>query len=546
MSYELVWFKRDLRWQDHAALAQAAKHGPVRCIYVVEPELWLQPDAALQHFEFVRESLQALDTILRLQGGCVEVHTGELPDVLSRIWREAPFRHLHAHQETGNGFTYARDLRVGAWCKAHSVAWHEYPQFGVVRRLKNRNLWRASWEQHMAAPMQHVGELQFWQPNALSRSWCTSPNMQAPSHLQHNPPLRQRGGRPLALETLHSFLHARSLGYRGGISSPLSAPDACSRLSAYLAWGCISMREVVQHTRAHIAQLPPQASRHRAGLTAFISRLYWHCHFIQKLESEPAIEWHNMHRGYDDLREHDFNEAHFEALKTARTGWPMVDACVTMLRETGWLNFRMRAMLVSVAAYPLWLHWRPVGEWLATQFLDYEPGIHWSQLQMQSGTTGINTTRVYNPIKQAQDHDPHGRFVRQWLPVMRQVPDTWVFEPWRMPHTMQAHLGVFVGGDTNPDLPNTLVQPVVDLAQATREAKQMLHSRRQTDEVKAAKKAVVDKHASRKNWGSRSGAGTSSATGKSPRTRSLSNTVETSRRSSASAQASTQQLGFDF
>jgi deoxyribodipyrimidine photo-lyase len=315
------------------------------------------------------------------------------------------------------------------------------------------------------------------------------------------------------------------LGYRGGISSPLSAPDACSRLSAYLAWGCISMREVVQHTRAHIAKLPPQASRHRAGLTGFISRLYWHCHFIQKLESEPAIEWQNMHRGYDGLREHDFNEEHFEALKAARTGWPMVDACVTMLRETGWLNFRMRAMLVSVAAYPLWLHWRPVGEWLATQFLDYEPGIHWSQLQMQSGTTGINTTRVYNPIKQAQDHDPHGRFVRQWLPAMRQVPDTWLFEPWLMPDTMQAHLGVFVGGDINSDTPSALVQPVVDLAQATREAKQLLHSRRQTDEVKAAKKAVIDKHASRKNWSTRSA---------------------TSRRSPVSTQADKQQLGFDF
>jgi deoxyribodipyrimidine photo-lyase len=294
---------------------------------------------------------------------------------------------------------------------------------------------------------------------------------------------------------LHSFLNARSLGYRGGISSPLSAPDACSRLSAYLAWGCISMREVVQHTRAHIAQLPPHASRHRAGLSAFISRLYWHCHFIQKLETEPAIEWHNMHRGYDGLREQDVNLDHLEALTTARTGWPMVDACVTMLRETGWLNFRMRAMLVSVAAYPLWLHWRPVGEWLATQFLDYEPGIHWSQMQMQSGTTGINTTRVYNPIKQAQDHDPQGRFVRQWLPAMRRVPDTWLFEPWHMSDALQKQLGLEVGRD--------IAQPVVDLASATRHAKQQLHSRRQTTEVKAMKQAVVDKHASRKTWGQR-------------------------------------------
>jgi deoxyribodipyrimidine photo-lyase len=508
MSYELVWFKRDLRWQDHAALAEAAARGPVRCIYVIEPELWLQPDAALQHFEFVRESLQALDRELRLHGGGMDIHTGELPEVLTRIWQEAPFRGLHSHQETGNGFTYARDLKVAAWCQAHQVPWTEHAQFGVVRGLKNRNLWQAEWEKHMAAPLQNFESLQFHPRNAAPVF-----SMAAPAHLTHNPPLRQRGGRPLALATLHSFLHARSLGYRGGISSPLSAPDACSRLSAYLAFGCISLREVVQRTRAHSAQLPPLASRHRAGLTAFISRLYWHCHFIQKLESEPAIEWRNMHRGYDGLREQDFNDAHFAALKAARTGWPMVDACVTMLRETGWLNFRMRAMLVSVAAYPLWLHWRPVGEWLATQFLDYEPGIHWSQLQMQSGTTGINTTRVYNPIKQAQDHDPHGKFVRRWLPAMRGVPDSALFEPWLLSQQLHLNADVQAGAD--------ITQPVVELAQATREAKQRLHARRQNAEVKAGKKAVVDKHASRKPLVQRKSA-------------------------AASNEAAKQQLGFDF
>ena len=516
MGYELVWFKRDLRCQDHAALAQAARCGPVRCIYVVEPSLWQQPDAALQHFGFVRESLQALDEALRALGAHLEVHTGELPDVLSRLWQQAPFRALHSHQETGNSLTYARDRQVAAWCRAHGMAWHESPQFGVVRALQDRGQWQARWEQHMAAPRQDVLQLVGWAPAPPVR-WAQADFMPAPTHLRHDPPLRQRGGRPLAQATLHSFLQARSIGYRGGLSSPLTAPHACSRLSAYLAWGCISLREVVQQTRETLAQLPPQATRHRAGLNAFVSRLYWHCHFIQKLESEPAIEWHNMHRGYDGLRETDFNAQHFEALRQARTGWPMVDACVTMLRETGWLNFRMRAMLVSVAAYPLWLHWRPVGEWLATQFLDYEPGIHWSQMQMQSGTTGINTTRVYNPIKQAQDHDPHGRFVRHWLPALRQVPQTWLFEPWRMPASVQDSCGVQVGRE--------VVEPMVDLAAATRLAKQQLHARRQTPEVRAAKSAVVQRHASRKN-------------AQTPRTR-LARTRATSADTSA-------QLGFDF
>jgi deoxyribodipyrimidine photo-lyase len=288
---------------------------------------------------------------------------------------------------------------------------------------------------------------------------------------QHQAPRRQQGGRSEGLAVLNSFINARSQKYRGGISSPLSAPTACSRISAYLAFGCISLREVVKATQLKLLQLPLHETRQRLGLNAFVSRLYWHCHFIQKLESEPAIEHQNMHRGYNGFREKDFNQAHFDALINARTGWPLVDACVTMLNQTGWLNFRMRAMLVSTAAYPLFLHWRPVGEWLARQFLDYEPGIHWSQMQMQSGTTG-------------------GQFVRQWLPYMRDVPGSWLFEPWRMPAVVQKNCGVFVGQD--------IPVPIVDLDNATREAKAKLFALRAKKSVKAGKADIVERHGSRK------------------------------------------------
>jgi deoxyribodipyrimidine photo-lyase len=161
-----------------------------------------------------------------------------------------------------------------------------------------------------------------------------------------------------------------------------------------------------------------------------------------------------------------------------------------MLKDTGWLNFRMRAMLVSTAAYPLWLHWRVVGEWLARHFLDYEPGIHWSQMQMQSGTTGINIPRIYNPIKQARDHDPDGIFVRQWIPALRQVPDTWIFEPWHVTPEMRQQFGI--------SDPQALPAPVVDLESATREAKRKLYERRSQATVKAAKNKIIEKHASRK------------------------------------------------
>jgi deoxyribodipyrimidine photo-lyase len=493
MGYSVVWFKRDLRLHDHAALHHACHQGPVLCLYVIEPSLWAQPDAATQHYTFIAESLRDLRRSIQQLGGQLHVVCGEVPDVLARLHAAMSMAALYSHEETGNGATFERDKAVARWAKNHGVPWHQPPQFGVVRRLPSRDDWQPAWLAHMALP-------QYPTPTALHcQPWPDAVQgiaplqaLPAPSKLglhQSDPPQRQRGGRALGLQVLHSFLYDRSAQYQGGISSPLSAPTACSRLSPYITYGCLSMREVVQATRQRMAD-EPSGSWHKKGLAAFTSRLHWHCHFIQKLESEPAIEWHNMHRGYNGLREADWNPAHFDALVAGRTGWPMVDACVAMLRETGWVNFRMRAMLVSVASYPLWLHWRPVGLWLAQQFLDYEPGIHWSQMQMQAGTTGINTTRVYNPIKQAQDHDPHGHFVRQWLPAMQRVPDTWLLEPWLMPADVQARYGVQLGTD--------IAQPLVPLEEATRTAKARMHSLRAQPQVRAAKAAVLEKHGSRK------------------------------------------------
>ncbi len=518
--YRVVWFKRDLRLHDHAALAEAAAHGPVLCLYVVEPSLWAQPDMAAQHLGFIHESLRDLARQLRHLGGQLHVAQGEVVDVLDRLHTLAPFEALHAHEETGNAHTFARDLAVGRWCRARGVGWHEHRQFGVVRRLHNRDDWLPHWQAHMAAPQHRLDGHRVLAAPTAGLPWASPPPLRfalppaqwaahpiglngtpwpTPASLgldPWQPPQRQRGGREQGLAVLTDFLSERSLGYRGGISSPLRAPSACSRLSAHLAYGTLSLREVVQGTRLRMAELP--AGQQRKGLAAFLSRLHWHCHFIQKLESQPDIEWRNLHSGYNGLREPGWNPAHFEALRQGRTGWPMVDACVAMLHHTGWLNFRMRAMLVSVAAYPLWLHWREVGLWLAREFLDYEPGIHWSQLQMQSGTTGINTTRVYNPVKQAQDHDPHGHFVRHWLPALRQVPNTWLLEPWRMPPSVQAACGVTVTADAHAGDAHTWPLPPVDLGPATREAKARLHSLRAQPQVKAAKAAIVQRHGSRK------------------------------------------------
>ena len=160
-----------------------------------------------------------------------------------------------------------------------------------------------------------------------------------------------------------------------------------------------------------------------------------------------------------------------------------------MLAETGWINFRMRALLVSFSSYQLWNHWREPAQHLAREFLDYEPGIHYPQIQMQSGVTGINTLRIYNPVKQAQDQDPDGEFVKRWLPALQNVPKEFIHEPWTMPPELQQETGVIIG--------QTYPEPVVDHLATARYARETLWALRREPDAREEARRVFDKHGSR-------------------------------------------------
>ena len=152
MNYSVVWFKRDLRLHDHAPLWNAAKQGPVLCLYVVEPGIWQQPDAALQHYQFILEGLRELKSDLKRLGGQLHILQGEVTQVLSAVHSVSPFNTLFSHEETGNAASYLRDQAVNCWCRQQKVQWQEFAQFGVIRGLKNRDIWQAGWETHNRAP----------------------------------------------------------------------------------------------------------------------------------------------------------------------------------------------------------------------------------------------------------------------------------------------------------------------------------------------------------------------------------------------------------
>lgn len=490
---QVVWFKRDLRLDDHWPLVNAVASGPTLCLYVYEPEIIGSDEFDSSHLQFINQSLSQLDHKLRALNSRLTYRFGSMPDVLSALHATHPITALWSHQETGNRVTYDRDLRVSNWTRDRQIPWREIPQNGVVRRLKSRDGWAKQRTRFLKQPLAEM-------PSEITHpSEVPAGSNQPPEALGLTATSKtklQAGGETHALETLKSFLTDRGQDYSTEMSSPVTAVDACSRLSTYLAWGCISIRRVVRELQDRQGQLRELRDTGEPvggwlkSLRAFESRLSWHCHFMQKFEDEPELEFSNMSPVYDGLRENEFNQRHFDSWCTAQTGYPMVDACMRALHQHSWINFRMRAMLVSFASYHLWLHWRPTAVYLARHFLDFEPGIHYSQFQMQSGTTGINAIRIYSPIKQVKDQDPTGKFIRHFVPELAAVPERNLAEPHKMSLAEQSKSGCQIGKD--------YPHPIVEHAAAYKVAKDRMFAVRKHASAREDADRVFRKHGSRK------------------------------------------------
>ncbi len=508
---QVVWFKRDLRVRDHGPLAEASRTGPVLPVYVFEPSLLEKPTTDPSHVRFTLESLRDLGGQLMDRGAQLVILRGELPDVFERLHDTVEFERIWSHEETGDLATYDRDRRVRRWCRTVGVEWVERPQSGVVRGPHDRNRWSRTWHERMRAPLArvpdaldaHTGALSseglvLWQvdrdPSTLP---CSSDLGVAPSTKDE----AVEGGEQRGLETLRTFLNSRSAGYRSDLSSPLTSWQGCSRLGPYLSYGNVSMRQVYRATEMRTRELKVRGGAGRdpawlASLESFESRLRWHCHFVQKLEDEPDIERRNINRAFDGMRVEDpeawttSQRDHFAAWCDGRTGYPLVDAVVRALHRGGWINFRMRAMLASFVSHHLWLHWEPAARHLAPHFLDYEPGIHFPQFQMQAGTTGINAHRIYNPTKQVWDQDPEGTFIRSYVSELTGVPARHIAEPWRMSAADQSAFGCRIGRD--------YPAPIVQHEAAYRRAKTTLEAWTRRAEVRAEAQHVLASHGSRR------------------------------------------------
>jgi deoxyribodipyrimidine photo-lyase len=474
----IVWLKRDLRTQDHGPLFFAEKEPlPYLILFLYEPSLINYLDTSLRHLQFCYHSVTEMNETLSSKNKRVIQLYGEAGEIFTFLFKKYEVNKLFSYRESGIKKTWIRDKEIAKFCKQNDIKWIEFQRDAVLRGIQNRLGWDKSWYAKMnTACIQNI----YNKKDSLDSINSFSLPFDFEKSMQHYPKEFQPAGERNGWKYLQSFVKDRGKNYNRNISKPTESRVSCGRLSPFISWGNLSIKQAAQFVKAH-----ENYSKNKRPFDGMLTRLKWHCHFIQKFEVECEYETNCLNPGYETL-EHENNLVFLEAWKKGKTGYPLVDACMRCVTQTGWVNFRMRAMLVSFLCFNLDNDWRNGVYHLAHQFLDYEPGIHYPQFQMQAGTTGINTVRMYNPIKQSQDQDPEGVFIKKWIPELKDFPKEFIHEPWKMTEMDQVFCGVILG--------ENYPKQIVELKETARVARKKIWGHRKTKEVIENKRRIITLH----------------------------------------------------
>ncbi|MGB6036333.1 MAG: deoxyribodipyrimidine photo-lyase, partial [Cryomorphaceae bacterium] len=272
----ILWFKRDLRLTDQEPLAEALKaKEPILLLYIFEPSLLRHPNYSDMHWGFIWEALMDLSMQIEQLGGGLKIAFAEAENAFAQLNRKLEIKTVYSHAETGLKTTYERDIALIEYFSKEGITWNEYQQNGVIRKLKSRQSWQKRWYGYMSAETKNP-DLKVLEDRSVINKTEITDGLPYPSWVANNP-LRQSAKREKGMLYLQSFCKERSKNYGKGISKPELSRKSCSRMSPYLSWGIFSVREVYQAMN----QAKKSGYGSKSGINSAMTRLHWHCHFIQ-------------------------------------------------------------------------------------------------------------------------------------------------------------------------------------------------------------------------------------------------------------------------
>jgi len=470
----LVWFRRDLRAHDHAALHHALSQcATVHAVFVLDRDILDPLPRVDRRVDFILASLQALDGALRELAGLPHagliVRHGLATEEVSALARELGAQAVYANHDDEPA-AVARDNLVRTRLTQQGQDFFTYKDhvvferrevltqsgtpYGVFTPYKNAWLKKLQPAEHLAAwPCTGLAGRLGERPSQLRQTvpHCSDIGF-APSNLADLPVVcGAQGGQ----QGLADFV-TRIDRYEETRNFP--AVKGPSYLSVHLRFGTVSIRELARLAHARM-------QRGSAGAAVWLSELIWRDFYHQILYHHPRVVERAFKPDYDAITWASGQSAHtlFQAWCEARTGYPLVDAAMAQINQTGYMHNRLRMVVASFLVKDLGIDWRWGEAYFATHLIDFDlaannGGWQWAS---SSGCDAQPYFRIFNPISQSEKFDPQGKFIRRYQPQLAQLPDRWIHAPWQAPEAVLQAAGIRMG-DNQP-------RPVVDHAQARAE-----------------------------------------------------------------------------